>query len=128
MTASPRCRKHGPAANNLHDIGGWAFDSAGGFSTGAPQPEWQVKAIEAYNEKHTSDVFGFLQGNAGVPDLSAQVRFSKTSSARLIYNLTTGKRVCYRYYPQRRPGLVRLRRNERFDTGRKSPSSCPRGC
>ncbi|KAI5449126.1 hypothetical protein NCC49_005308 [Naganishia albida] len=52
--------------------GGWAFDSAGGFSTGAPQPEWQVKAIEAYNKKYTSDVFGFLQGNAGVPDLSAQ--------------------------------------------------------
>lgn len=86
MTASPGCREDGSAAKTVYDIGGWAFDSAGGFSTSAPQPEWQVKAIEAYNEKHTSEVFGFLQGNAGVPDLSAQVSSWPTRRPKLTWN------------------------------------------
>lgn len=56
--------------------GDWAFDSAGGFSAETLPQEWQRDAIEAYGKKHQSEVFGSLQNNAGVPDLSAQVRWA----------------------------------------------------
>ncbi|KAJ9120587.1 hypothetical protein QFC22_002516 [Naganishia vaughanmartiniae] len=52
---------------------GWTFDSSGGFSTGCPPPDWQIKAIQEYTKKHFSETWGQFQTNAGVPDVAAQV-------------------------------------------------------